>query len=367
MKKSKIFFITIIVLSIILFFTLINCSGGEVEEEVPFIWTEIESETSPEARWGHRMIYNNQNLILFGGYTTSAKGDTWSYSTINKKWTQINVKGDIETSGDLFEAYSYSIASIPEKNKVFRFGGINDKYNKMDITWEYDLEEKEWKVFFTNGLPPARFNSAMVYKENDTIIMFGGELGEGNYSNDLWECDINTQEWSEIVIDDKSTIPEARSGHTLNYIDDGKLILFGGITGNSTYTNDLWTYDTGNNKWSLINIQSETETDEGTEANATKPTAREGHSSIYIPEKNKLIIFGGYNGEYLGDMWEFEISTNNWKELTGNIPFPPVRSGHSMVYIGNNQTLLFGGKTGKSNLGDLWLLELKEESTEPEA
>ncbi len=63
--------------------------------------------------------------------------------------------------------------------------------------------------------------------------------------------------------------------------------------------------------------------------------------------ENDLYIYGGEskNGEYLDDMWKFNVKDGKWTqvELKGENPKP--RSGHSLIAY-NNKFYLFGGKTG---------------------
>jgi hypothetical protein len=89
------------------------------------------------------------------------------------------------------------------------------------------------------------------------------------------------------------------------------------------------------------------------------PLGRYGLGTVYDPQFQKTIIFGGRHagapGEAIEDTWIFDPSTNQWMEA---LPFshPSNRMDFSMVYDFNSQkAILFGGFRFPGNtLGDTW-------------
>ncbi|MHA2032047.1 MAG: Kelch repeat-containing protein, partial [Candidatus Kariarchaeaceae archaeon] len=73
---------------------------------------------------------------------------------------------------------------------------------------------------------------------------------------------------------------------------------------------------------------------------------RYGHSIVYNPDKQKIIMFGGFNYDEnsdLDDMWEYDCTTDTWRELYQSTK-PPATSSHGMVYDSiNRKFVLFGG------------------------
>ena len=73
---------------------------------------------------------------------------------------------------------------------------------------------------------------------------------------------------------------------------------------------------------------------------------RYGQSMVYNPVNQKIIMFGGFNVDEnteLDDMWEYDCTTNTWKELHQSKK-PSATSGHGMVYDSSNSIfILFGG------------------------
>lgn len=78
----------------------------------------------------------------------------------------------------------------------------------------------------------------------------------------------------------------------------------------------------------------------------TPLVGRYGHSMVYDPENQQIILFGGYNLDEvknLDDMWEYDCKNDVWRELHITTK-PPARSGHEMVYDSiNHKFILFGG------------------------
>jgi hypothetical protein len=113
----------------------------------------------------------------------------------------------------------------------------------------------------------------------------------------------------------------------------------------------VYLFDTETKKVKKISNNSKEDTD--------APLGRVNHASVII--NDKLYIFGGETkeGNYLNDMWDFDLFTNTWTEVTyssDDIPFG--RSGHSMVHY-ESSLFIFGGKAGNMNeTNDLWKFNL---------
>jgi N-acetylneuraminic acid mutarotase len=93
------------------------------------------------------------------------------------------------------------------------------------------------------------------------------------------------------------------------------------------------------------------------------PSGRYGPGTVYDPQLQKMIIFGGGTQDVTGfelfnDMWTYDSTGNTWSEIvpTNN---PSARSGHTMVYDSTSQkTILFGG--WDENIGlmnDTWIYD----------
>jgi Galactose oxidase, central domain/FlgD Ig-like domain len=91
-----------------------------------------------------------------------------------------------------------------------------------------------------------------------------------------------------------------------------------------------------------------------------------GHSAVYDPKRDRMIVFGGFDGRFQNDTWELPLSKETgWKRLITTGGPPPPREGHAAVYdpVGD-QIVLIGGSTSDALLlNDVWVLSLGDTST----
>lgn len=178
------------------------------------------------------------------------------------------------------------------------------------------------------------------------ILIFGGMMEYGKYSNDLYELEISKWEWKKLNPMTTNKLPSPRLGHSFTLIGH-KVYLFGGLENASDdpkenipkYLNDLHCLDVNDDQ--LIWNQPQTD--------GKPPSPRESHTCVAyksaITNKSKLIIYGGMSGHRLGDVWFLDIDTMNWSKpnIASLSPSPPIpRSLHSATVI-NHRMIIFGG------------------------
>ena len=94
------------------------------------------------------------------------------------------------------------------------------------------------------------------------------------------------------------------------------------------------------------------------QAPAASPSARRGPGMAWL-DGDQVLLFGGWNGSYLGDTRIYDLSANTW---TNPYPAanPSARDWHAIASIGEDQALLFGGGNNTGRLGDTWVYDLSE-------
>ena len=190
--------------------------------------------------------------------------------------------------------------------------------------------------------PEARSDhSSILY--NNAMVMFGGWDGSNRF-NDAWTLDLTSDTWEKLETSD--TKPSARSGHS-SIAYDGKMIMFGGWDGSEK--NDVWTLKLTKNEdnkyaWNEI------------ETSGTKPSARNGHSSILYD--GQMVTFGGYDRDTNtnGQTKILDLSSYTWEKPTMSITMPSARNGHSSI-VYDGKMIMFGGHDG-SYKKDAWKLDL---------
>lgn len=167
-----------------------------------------------------------------------------------------------------------------------------------------------------------------------------------------------TQVWSQDG-------PPPRFQHTAIYdpITD-VMVAFGGNTDTGTLLNDLWNLVgafPANSKTFL------TETWTQVSATGTPPTARFGHTAVYDPVSNRMMVFGGSlntaSTSCTNDFWILDSAnsanaTPTWIKMTASGTLPGARTGHKAVYdTTTNSMILFGGSDCAGHYySDLWVL-----------
>ena len=93
------------------------------------------------------------------------------------------------------------------------------------------------------------------------------------------------------------------------------------------------------------------------------PLGRFGHTAIYDPIHNRMLVFGGVDGynDYRNDVWELSLDgLPSWRQLSPSGMVPVARLGHSAIYDPTGQRMLIFGGTSSSYsiLNDVWALSL---------
>lgn len=160
------------------------------------------------------------------------------------------------------------------------------------------------------------------------LLLFGGTVGlPGATSSETWRY-MPSGGWALLP----GAGPSARSMAILvNFPIRNEVLLFGGSTnetGNAgSLLGDTWT-------WSGI-WRRAADTPGG-------PSPRYMAAAAYNPERQTIMMFGGFNGGALNDTWEW--NGTSWSELHP-ASVPPAQYGHTMEFDGSN-IVVFGGANG---------------------
>lgn len=100
------------------------------------------------------------------------------------------------------------------------------------------------------------------------------------------------------VFKKESKQPISRERHTTISLKK-KIILFGGIADQKKRLNDVWIMDTSagfeNAVWKECKMPK------------TYPSPRYNHSACAVSDR-QIIVFGGYDGNYLNDVWVLTVN-----------------------------------------------------------
>ena len=205
------------------------------------------------------------------------------------------------------------------------------------------------KTGFEGDLPLARAeHKSIVIDTTDLMFMFGGVTKEYGYVNDLYTFDTKALDWTKESYN-SGQIPMKRAGHCMEAIpSSNKFILFGGrsyINGiGHIGLNDVWSYDTSTNIW--INIRYSKAT--------LFPTGRQHVASSFLHQE--LYIFGGINPASnltYNDLWVFHIGSEIWEQL---MPLNSNKYGYIAPPLYNSHLLITSTKVINSTATDISIL-----------
>ena len=266
----------------------------------------------------------------------------------SERWYEIS-PGGMGFSARSAHAGTY----LSESNCLYIFGGFTLNEILDDLV-KFCLDRNRWEtVARTDHWPRGRYEHAIA-QFGFGFYMYGGILGAGHYSNELWYFNATNETWSLCALN-SSVTPLNVSGHTLTVVEDEFLYLFGGKTVDGLF-------------WSKMFKISGYEPEEWTEIlpKGGKASQRRlvGHSTVYHKESKSLLVYGGYShtpdqprfGTHSENLHVFHIENKIWSKIvydeSDKSVIPYQRSFHSAEIMGNYM-VIYGGKTHRHHTIEL--------------
>lgn len=315
----------------------------------------FESTSEVPKRYRHTMVRYKDNLYVFGGTDEASKhSDIFEFNIETKIWRKVNVLKKISPS-----ARSGHSACV-YGNKMIMFGGFDSTSTSCNDIYSFNFDNFEWKKLDVRILK-LKFRIQVMFQDEGITILLSfikihflsledmvrltqltlGWNGNTNvFFNDIYSYNLESEKWKKIEI--KGDLPSARFDHT-SIIYQDSMYVFGGENGN--YLNDVCEYNFLKNEWKEIETTGE------------KPSKRSGHKVAFYSgrfmNESSMFLFGGYDGDYCNDLYNFNFSTRLWKKINYQGVVPTRRYDHGMAPI-DNGFVLYGGyvKNGKSHLNN---------------
>ena len=394
---------------------------------------------NPGARLTSGGALIGNKFYLFGGEglaslnTGGWNNDLWEYDHTTNNWTWLKGSSVSNQAGIYGTMGSYDPSNTPGIRKYPGVSAVSGKLYVMggfgwgntpgdgflNDLWEYDPVINQWRwikgdnVRNISGIhgfqnipdnankPGGRYSSYYSLQSlNGELYYFGGEgynatvvLG---YLNDLWRFNFSNNQWTWLKgasgkqyygeygtkgIVTSTNKPGAKNAAS-SIGANGKYYLFGG-SGSNTYpnggtSNDMWEYDPTTNNWKWLKGSNTSGAagnygTQGVAASTNDPSFRT--NAMLWSIGNKIYMFGGTVGANLNDLWEYDLTTNNWTWLKGSNTYnqsgiygtkgvaastnTPGARWQAAAFTYNNKLYLFGGNGLNSGatsgeLNDLW-------------
>ena len=226
----------------------------------------------------------------------------------------------------------------------YRYLTFSNYPYRRSINW---LEKVFESTILTSGNPLSitsipidvrRSGHSLSILEERSAVVFGGMCMSNTFSPSFYVRDLENPPCKMRTVSTGQT-PTKRwlhSSNTLSTEDKEVIVIFGGFSDEpELYCNDLY----------MVTVDSENHVfSERVEASGDIVPPRCGHTTVNISDK-KLLLFGGYGGDYFNDMYALEVSSEKglvWKEIapTGRVPNP--RYCHSAVFA-HGKMYIVGG------------------------
>lgn len=191
-------------------------------------------------------------------------------------------------------------------------------------------------------------HSAVYDAGTNTMIVFGGtDWGMDGFDTSavlLFAPANGDGSWATLVANGAPGSPSARDTHTAVYDSaNNRMIVFGGEDTNLTPLADVWVLSNANGQggtpvWTQLS------------PSGSPPPARSGHTAVYDPANNLMVVFGGANdAQAFNDVWVLSNAnglggTPAWSRLSpGGTPPKGVLYTSAVYDPSNNVMTVFGG------------------------
>jgi hypothetical protein len=197
-------------------------------------WQDLSPRSErPEVRYGSIMVHDTreQRGVIFAGFTDQGRfDDTQAFRLVDATWKNLTpVEGPRPVKRCLHTGVYDS-----RGHRLVLFGG--QSAGALGDTWYFDLSANTWREITPSTAPDKRFFAASVYDPSrHRLLLFGG-TGAQRF-DDLWALDLAGDQWSRLAVDGPK--PTARHSHSAILIESERRVLLFGGNGPSSL-NETW-------------------------------------------------------------------------------------------------------------------------------
>ena len=265
------------------------------------------STQTPDPRSTHISMFDSlsNQMLVWSGNGNTLFNDVWVFNFNDSTWQELFPDGNV--SGAPLKRYGVASVFDPLNRNIISFAGFTTS-GRFDDTWSFNVDNQNWTDRTNLDFPLRRCLTSQCFApERREMIVFGGQ-STGNL-NDIWSLNVDNFTWTNHI---PLVSPVARHFTSSVYCGNGNVVIFGGDSLNQGNTsgamNDLLSFSLDSQTWNTI-LQD-----------PIKPSARYGHTYIYIPSQDKMILFGGQGISSLNaETWVYtgisSLLLNTSKEL----------------------------------------------------
>jgi hypothetical protein len=346
--------------------------GKQADTYDPSTQTFTQTPNSPTNRKSHAVVLLPAGTVLItGGYVgRQPVGDAWLYTPSTNKFTLL--------AATMLIPRANHAMTLMLNNKVLVTGGFSgtSPHDQVDI---FDPVQQTFTAAHKMLFHRSNHDAILLTSgpKAGQVLVIGGTTLESGFlaTNEIY--DPNTTIWS---VD--SQMAENRTGMTSTLLQNGNVLVAGGLTGNKTLqTAEILdpvthAFTSLGNMQVARNLHTDTLLADGTvllaagstdavflnsaeifdpASNSFTPTgslshARKSHTATLLQDNNRVLITGGKSAT--GDLASAEIYDSSTGLFRQNPPSPMIggRSLHTATLLGNGTVLVAGGRKGATPL-----------------
>ncbi len=307
----------------------------------PQSWQEITptSNTAPVPRRNAAAVYDTagHRLIIFGGRSTAGDhNDVWAFDLATNTWSELT-----PAQGPM-PAPRFTANGVYDSKQQLMLIWSGQGAGFFNDVWAFDLKNYSWSQFTPpDPKPNIRYGTAAVFDpRRRELVTFAGFTDRGRF-DDTWRFNLAGSVWQQVGM---GIHPEKRCLHTACYDSrDHRMIIYGGQTNGAR--DDIWALDLNQNQWWNLTPTA-------------SPAGRWFSATIYDSRAHRVIIFGGNPGAtQTNEIWAFALASGRWEQLHAAGIAPASREGAAAIYLPDeDRMVIFGGRGGATDFNDVWFL-----------
>eukprot|EP01130_Rhizamoeba_saxonica_P014927 TRINITY_DN659_c0_g1_i3.p1 TRINITY_DN659_c0_g1~~TRINITY_DN659_c0_g1_i3.p1 ORF type:complete len:676 (-),score=134.72 TRINITY_DN659_c0_g1_i3:181-2208(-) len=235
-----------------------------------------------------------------------------------------------------FWTYYKTVNHPSDPDSILVWGGfLNDNQTTMqNILWKYNVVEDEWTYLTGNQTnnrtdttlhyPGGTKNPGIVVASENSIIMFGGARDNYDSYGTVWLYTIDDNHWKLLGDQNILTKRIATATHPggwdkfgMTMESDDSFLIFGGIGVGTRISNNVWRFNISTETWEHLKGDIMNEQIESPSPNLI-PQSMYG-SVIMMDSDDSFLMFGGVGPTgYSSTLWRFSISNNSWSIVSRN-------------------------------------------------
>jgi uncharacterized delta-60 repeat protein len=226
-------------------------------------WTPISTTNAPSARGVHTAVWTGSEMIVWGGYYSSALNTGGRYNPTTDTWIATNIYNAPARENH---------TAVWTGSEMIVWGGDNI-VNKLDTGGRYNSGTDSWVATNIINRPTKRTSHTGVWT-GSKMVVWGGWSGE-NLLNTGGIYDPGTNSWAASSV---TGAPSTRYLHTAVWTG-GEMIVWGGAGG--PYLNTGGRYNPGTNNWTATST-------------INAPSGRDYFTTVWTG--GEMIVWGGEAG-----------------------------------------------------------------------